>query len=149
MTQTSSTSHADRARGVTFFAIANAVSFVLTLLFWGAVFFRKLIPFPGDLVSLAERGNAAVTYGFMLGDVLYSAPLLLFGCIGLWRLRSWGWLATQMANALWIYSMTVILFRDAYTTMSPGGVIFIPFTLIAIWAIPYLWRRRSDFGITR
>ena len=149
MTQTSLNSDSRRSRGVTFLAIANAVALIITLLFWGAVFFRRLIPLPGDLISTAERGNAAVTYGFMLGDVLYSAPLLLLGSIGLWRLRSWGWMTTQMANILWIYSMTVILLRDAYTTMSPGGLIFIPFTLIAIWAIPYLWKRRADFGITR
>ena len=52
-----------------------------------------------------------------------------------------------MANALWVYSMTVIPLRDAYTTMSPGGILFIPFLVVAVWAIPYLWQRRRDFGI--
>jgi hypothetical protein len=83
----------------------------------------------------------------MLGDVVYSAPLLLLAAVGLWRVRSWGWLAAQMANALWIYSMTVILLRDYYSAWSPGGLLFVPFTLVAIGSIPYLWVRRQVFGI--
>lgn len=147
MTQPSSVTDRGRSRGLTFLSIVNAIALVITILFWGAVFFGRLVPFPGDLTSLPDRANSAVTYGFMAGDVLYSVPLLLMTCIGIWRLRSWGWMTAQMANILWIYSMTVILLRDAYTTFSPGGVLFIPFTIVAIWAIPYLWIRRNDFGI--
>lgn len=136
-----------RTGGLTFLSIVNGIAFVITILFWGLVFFRHLVPSPWELSSLADRANSAVTYGFMMGDVLYSAPLLLMACLGLWRLTSWGWLAAQMANALWIYSMTVILFRDVFTILSPGGLLFIPFTLIAMWGIPYLWVRRRDFGV--
>ncbi len=139
----------DRFGGITFLAIVNAVALVITLLFWGIVFFRRLVPFPGELISLADRANSAVTYGFMIGDMFYSAPLLFLAWLGLWRLKSWGWMAAQMVNALWIYSMTVVLLRDAYTVMSPGGLLFIPFTLVAVWAIPYLWINRGQFGITR
>jgi hypothetical protein len=138
-----------RSGGLTFLAIVNAVALVITILFWGMVFFRHLVEFPGNLTAMADRANSAVTYGFMIGDILYSAPLLLLAWLGIWKLKSWGWLAAQMANALWIYSMTVILFRDAYTAMSPGGLLFIPFALISIWAIPFLWMHRQDFGITR
>jgi hypothetical protein len=136
-----------RPGGITLLAIVNGVALVLTLVFWGLVYFGRLVPDPGSLGSLAERANAAVTYGFMLGDVIYSAPLLLLAALGLWRLRSWGWLAAQMANALWVYSMTVILLRDYYSAWSPGGLLFIPFTLVAIGSIPYLWMRRQAFGI--
>lgn len=142
-----STTDRRRTRGVTFLAAVNAAGFVITLLFWGFVFVKRLVPLPGSLAGVADRANAAVTYGFMIGDVVYSAPLLLAAAIGLWRLRSWGWLAAQIANALWIYSMTVILFRDAYTRLSPGGLVFLPFAAVAVWAIPYLWRRRALFGI--
>jgi len=147
MTRLSTDSDRHRSGGLTFLSIVNAVALAITVLFWGMVFFRRLVPFPSDLTSLADRANSAVTYGFMIGDILYSAPLLLLAWLGIWRLKSWGWMAAQMANALWIYSMTVILFRDAYTTMSPGGLLFIPFTLVAIWAIPFLWMHRKDFGI--
>ncbi|MBN2426530.1 MAG: hypothetical protein JXR46_04475 [Calditrichaceae bacterium] len=148
MIKVTEATHKTRLTGFTFLAIINAVAFFVTIIFWGLVFFSHLIPFPGELSSSAERGNSAVTYGFMLGDVFYSAPLLLLAWLGLWKVKSWGWLAAQMANILWIYSMTVILLRDANTSMSPGGLLFIPFLLISIWAIPYLWINRKEFGIS-
>jgi hypothetical protein len=147
MTQTATNSVRRRSGLLTFLSIVNAIALFITLLFWGMVFAKRLIPFPGDLTAMTDRANSAVTYGFMIGDILYSAPLLMLAWLGLWRLRSWGWLAAQMANALWIYSMTIILIRDYYTTRSPGGVFFIPFTIVAIWAIPYLWIHRRDFGV--
>jgi len=136
-----------RPRGVAFLAIVNLVAFVVTVVFWALVYFGQLVPRPGSLESLTERANAAVTYGFMLGDVLYSVPLLFLAGVGLWRLRVWGWLAAQMANALWIFSMTVVLLRDSYSTWTPGGLLFIPFALVAIGSIPYLWVQRWAFGI--
>ena len=132
---------------IVFLAIINFVAFFITIAFWSLVYFRRLVPLPGEITSLAERSNAAVTFGFMIGDAFYSAPLLLLAGFGLWRLRSWGWLTSQMVNILWIYSMTVILLRDAYSTWSPGGLLFIPFTVVALWAIPYLWIQRRTFGI--
>ncbi len=136
-----------RTVGFTFLSIVNAVGLCITVAFWAVIFFRHAIPYPNELVSLPERANAAVTYGFMIGDILYSVPLLCLSWIGLWRMKSWGWLAAQMTNALWVYSMTVILLRDAYTQISPGGLLFVPFALIAIWSIPYLWIHRTKFGI--
>jgi hypothetical protein len=103
------------------------------------------VPSPGDLTVIAERVNVATTRGFLIADLLYSVPLLMIATIGLWKMRSWGWTAAQMVNALWIFSMTVIWTRDIYSTLSPGGILFIPFTLIAIWAIAYLWRQRRLF----
>ncbi len=143
----SSDSGRRRSGGLTFLSIVNGIAFIITLLFWGAVYFGRLVPLPGSLTIAAERANSAVTYGFMIGDILYSCPLLMLACLGIWRLTSWGWMAAQMVNALWVYSMTVILLRDAFTKLSPGGLLFIPFALIAIWAMPYLWLRRRDFGV--
>jgi hypothetical protein len=145
MTTTSSRSINTRPTGVSALAIINGIAFFLTLAFWGIVAFKKLVPFPSELSVMSERANAAVTWGFLLGDMLYSAPLLLLAAVGLWRLSALGWTAAQMANILWIYSMTVILLRDAYTVFSPGGLLFLPFPLISVWAIGYLWKRRSLF----
>ncbi len=150
-TMTNSNARVARVRpsGITFLAVVNYVACGVTLVFWSLVFLGQLVPTPGSLQSEVERANAAVTYGFMLGDVLYSVPLLLLAGAGLWRLRAWGWLAAQMANALWIYSMTVILLRDFYSRWSPGGLLFVPFAAVAVWAIPYLWRQRRAFGVER
>jgi hypothetical protein len=147
MTQTKMNPIQRRPAGLTFLSVVNAVAAVITVLFWGMVWLRRLVPFPGGLESAADRANSAVTYGFMIGDILYSVPLLLLAWLGIRRLKAWGWMAAQMANALWVYSLTVILFRDAYTALSPGGLLFTPFALAAVWAIPYLWKHRKDFGI--
>ena len=52
-----------------------------------------------------------------------------------------------MVNVLWIYSMTVIWMRDAFTGISPGAMLFTPFVLVAVWATYYLWRSREMFGV--
>ena len=135
-----------RPKAVAAIAIINGVAFLLTIVFWLMVFVKQLVPSPDELAAFAERANAATTYGFGIGDLVWSLPLLLLSCIGLWRMRFWGWTAAQMVNALWVYSMTVILIRDAYTKLSPGGVLFTPFALIAVWATYYLWKHRNIFG---
>lgn len=136
-----------RPSGITFLAVVNCIACVVTIVFWALVFFGRLVPPPGSLQSEPERANAAVTYGFMLGDLIYSVPLLLLAGAGLWRLRTWGWLAAQMANALWLYSMTIILLRDSYSRWSPGALLFVPFAALALWAVPYLWNQRRAFGV--
>jgi hypothetical protein len=134
-----------RPAGVSAIAIINGIAFLLTLVFWGMVAVEKLVPFPSELSVLSERANAAVTWGFLVGDIVFSAPLLLLAAIGLWRLSALGWTAAQMVNILWVYSMTVILMRDAFTVLSPGGMLFLPFALIAVWATVYLWKHRGLF----
>lgn len=149
MTEQSEKSHLERPKGVTIIAIINAVGFLVTLLFWGLVFFKHLVPAPGELTTATERANAATTYGFMIGDILWSAPLLFFATTGLWRPRPWGWMSAQMVNALWIYSMTVIWTRDAYNAISPGALLFTPFAVAALWATFYLWNHRDLFWAAR
>jgi hypothetical protein len=134
-----------RPTGVTFLVIINALGCIITLLFWLSILFSNLVPSPGDLTVFAERINAATTRGFLIADLFYSVPLLFIATIGLWNLRPWGWTAAQMVNVLWIFSMTVIWTRDIYGKFSPGGILFLPFTLIAIWAIAYLWQQRRLF----
>jgi hypothetical protein len=141
-----SASTVQRPAGITFLVAVNWIALILTLLFWSAVLLKRLVPAPGGLTELAERANAATTYGFLTADLAISAPLLLLAALGLRRLQFWGWTAAQAANALWIYSMTVIWMRDAYSVISPGAVLFTPFALIAAWAFAYLWTRRARFG---
>jgi len=134
-----------RPVAISIIAVVNGIGFVLTLLFWLFVLFGKLVPYPSTLTVLSERANAATTYGFGLGDLIWSTPLLFLSCIGLWQMRFWGWTTAQMTNALWVYSMTVILIRDSYTKISPGSILFTPFALIAFWAMYYLWKQRQAF----
>jgi hypothetical protein len=94
---------------------------------------------------MPERANAATTWGFLIGDIAFSAPLLLLATIGLWKPRAWGWTAAQMVNIVWVYSMTIIILRDTYTSFSPGGMLFIPFVPAAVWSMFYLWKQRELF----
>ena len=134
-----------RPAGVTFLVIINALGCIITLLFWFSILFSKLVPSPDDLTVFAERVNAATTRGFLIADLIYAVPLLFMAAAGLWRIRSWGWTAAQMVNVLWIYSMTLVWIRDLYGKISPGGLLFLPFALISVWAIWYLWRQRHLF----
>lgn len=130
---------------VKFLSAANALGLILTVLFWAAVLMKRLVPLPGGITGLSERANAATTYGFMAGDILWSVPLLALAALGLRRRKFWGWTAAQMANILWIYSMTVIWIRDGYSSVSPGAVLFTPFALLALWSLGYLWKHRGLF----
>lgn len=136
---------AKRPKAVAFLVIINGIALVLTLVFWLLVLLKRLVPPPSEFTVLSEKANAATTYGFAIGDLVWSTLLLFLSCVRLWRMRFWGWTAAQMTNALWIYSMTVVLIRDFYTTLSPGGVLFTPFALIAVWATYYLWKQRQLF----
>jgi len=125
-------------------SIVNFAALVLTMAFWSLAFIK--LPFPSSLNNIAERANMATTFGFGIADIIWSIPLLLFGGIGLWKLKPWGWLFAQMANVLWWYSLTIILYRDFFTrTVSPGAVIFLPFALFAFWAAFRLWKDRNIF----
>jgi hypothetical protein len=148
MSDNSRNSSYPRPAGVTFLVIINALGCIITLLFWLSILFSKLVPSPADLTLFAERVNAATTRGFLIADLVYSVPLLFVATIGLWRMRPWGWTAAQMVNALWLFSMTVIWIRDLYGKISPGGLLFLPFTLIALWAIRYLWQQRYLFWLS-
>jgi hypothetical protein len=134
-----------RPRAISVIAFINAIGFVITIAFWLLVLLNRLVPSPGGLGSALERANAATTYGFLVGDLLWSVPLLLLAAVGLWRMRFYGWTAAQMVNALWVYSLTVIWMRDIYVAPSPGGVLFLPFALLALWGSAVLWKHRILF----
>jgi hypothetical protein len=135
----------DRRLGVRVIAVVNAVSAVVTVAFWGLVYIRLFGA--GTITDPVVRASAAATLGFLVGDVVWALPLLIVSVAGLWRRRLWGWLSAQLVNVLWVYSMTVVWVRDVYAgSLSPGAVLFAPFTLFAFWATVYLWRSRDAFS---
>lgn len=138
-------SNAPRPLAVSIIAVINAVGLLITIAFWALVALKPAVPPPGTFESLPERVNAATTYGFMIGDLIWSVPLLAIAAIGLWKVRFYGWTAAQMANALWVFTLTVTWYRDAYAGISPGAVIFLPFALAAVWAAVVLWKERARF----
>jgi hypothetical protein len=125
-------------------AIINGVAAVLHLSFW-ILAFTKLASISSQN-SVSDTMNLATTYGFGIADIIWSVPLLLLGSIGLWKNKLIGWLTAQLANVLYWYSFTVILFRDFVSnSLAPGTILFLPFALFAFWAAFYLWKQRNLF----
>jgi hypothetical protein len=98
------------------------------------------------LIDPVEKYSNASAYGFMFADLIWAVPVLIISIPGLLKMKFWGWTAAQLVNFLWFYSLSAIVFRDVYIgSMSPGGIIFLPFGAAAIWAFIYLWRKRNLF----
>lgn len=55
-----------------------------------------------------ERAIAAVSWGEAAADVLVQGPLILVSLIGIWRQRSYGYVACITTAILWIY-VTLLL----------------------------------------
>jgi len=134
-----------RPRGVTVIAVVNAFAAVLTIAFWGLVLARLFAP--GAVVPAGmDAGSVSTVYGFMVGDFVWAVLTLVVSAAGLWRMKAWGWVAAQMVNILWIYSLTVIWCRDLHLgAISPGAVLFSPFVLFSVWAVFHLWSVRGEF----
>lgn len=130
--------------GIKLIVAINGFAAILHIVFWSLVFLR--LPSPWSGVEIVEKHDLIVTYGLGIADLLWSAPLLAAGSILLKKRLLVGWLAAQMANVLWWYSFTFILFRELSTMhIRPGTVVFLPFALFSLWSAWYLWKVRSSF----
>ena len=116
-------------------ATVNGIAAVLHFIFWAFVFLK--VPL--------EPSEKITAYGLGIADMLWSVPLLAIGSIALYKQRFIGFLAAQMANVLYWYSFTFILFREFNTHFRPGTFLFLPFALFSFWAAWYLWKVRSVF----
>lgn len=133
-----------RILGITIIVIVNSVATVITLAFWILVLSRF---FGGaHLYLVLEKASVASTLGFIVADFVWAIPLLIMSVIGLWHLRFWGWMAAQLVNILWFYSLTAAWVRDLYlVNISLGNLLFLPFALFAMWSTVYLWNVRNLF----
>ncbi len=137
-------SSSNRTTWIKIIALINGLAVILHLFFWITAFVK--LPAISSQRNLADRINIATTYGFGIADIIWSIPLLLIGSIGLWKKTEIGWLAALLANALYWYSITVIIVRDLSSdSFSPGLILFLPFTLISFWTTYFLWKNRSLF----
>ncbi len=133
-----------RPSGVTVIIIVNIIASVITIIFWYLVS-RRLFGSNGNQIQL-DKFSAGSTFGFMIADIIFAVPVLIISIPGLRKMRFYGWTAAQMANILWLYSLTAVLIRDLYSSMvSPGSLLFLPFALFSVWGIIYLWKKREIF----
>ena len=131
----------NRPIGIIVIVIINLFAAILTITFWSLIL--KLLFLTNQ--NTIDKLSLGSTLGFLIADLIW-AILLLLSAFGLWKLKFWGWVAAQMVNILWIYSMTVIWVRDLYSNMiSPGTFIFSPFIVFSFWAIIYLFKVKDIF----
>ena len=130
--------------GLRVISIVNGTAGLLHAVFWIAVFFH--LPALRDVSLPEERLDLIVTYGLGVADMVWCVPLLLTSAVLLPKRFLSGWLIAQMANVLWWYSYTFILFREwRLEALRPGTLLFLPFALFSFWSAYYLWRSRAVF----
>jgi len=124
----------------------NSIAAVITLIFWLLIIFKVYLGSGNEIMM--DTVSKASTLGFLIADLIWAVPMLIISVPGLLKLSSWGWTAAQMANILWMYSLTSLWVRDLYIGLiSPGDYLFLPFALFSIWSAYYLWLHRSQFNI--
>lgn len=130
-------------KGIKLIASVNGAAAILHVVFWSFIFLR-LTHVPTNIAEM-DKTDLTVTYGLGIADLLWSVPFLFIGSIWLLKHLLIGWLAAQMANALWWYSFTFILFREYHTHIRPGTILFLPFALFSTWSAWYLWNVKDVF----
>jgi len=89
------------------------------------------------------QSDIALIYGFAASDLVWSQLFSFLTVIGLWKMKSWGWTAAMMVNAIWIMIYSIV--RALLWTFSYEILLFTPFAVYAGIASIYLWRIRDLF----
>jgi len=118
---------------------------VLLFLFGLLAFFGSLFLWGEGFILQFPKG---VDYSFPVADILVNAPASILASIGLWRLKGYGYVASQLAAGLYIYASVKI-----FVEVAQGGPPYpleiigpqVLAVLVAIGLIFYLWRVRDLF----
>lgn len=124
----------------------NCIAVIVTIFFWIFVLFKIFInPSSETTMDIASKAS---TFGFLISDLIWAVPLLIISIPGLIKLKFYGWTSAQLANILWIYSLTNLWVRDIYIgIITPGDILFLPFAIFSIWSAYCLWSNRDKFNI--
>ena len=106
-----------------------------------------ILDITGVLKNVLLSDFTRVQYvGFLASD-LFAMPLLLVSIIGLLKMKFWGYVATQMEMATWIYSSV----GSFVMAVQKGGddifvLIWSPVYIgFAIYVVLYTWKIRVRF----
>jgi hypothetical protein len=130
---------------VTLIVIINLIGWITTEGIWVYFHLTGQIPPIESAGSYWEKAYFGLVNGFTVADAVWSNLSLVFSIIGLWRMKSWGWMAAIMANTIWLYSMTFSLVRDVHIGLTPGTAFFLIFAIFAVFSTIYLWNKRALF----
>ena len=118
---------------------------VLLFLFGGFAFFGSLFMWgEGFLFSFPE----GVDYAFPVTDILVNAPASIIAALGLWRMRRYGYVASQFAAGFYVYA-SVEIFVQVIQEGPPYPLEILAPQVVAVAVaavlVLYLWRIQSRF----
>lgn len=115
--------------------LISLFAFFGSLFMWGEGF---LLSFP-----------PGADYRFPITDILVNAPASMIAAIGLWKMRRYGYVASQFVAGFYIYA-SVEIFVELIQAGPPYAIeIIIPQLIavaVAIILVVYLWRIQDLFS---
>jgi len=109
-------------------------AFVGSLFLWGE----------GFLPNFPE----GVDYSFPIADILINTPANIIAAVGLWRLKRYGFVASQFCAGFYLYASVEIFVKVGQGDLPASLEIILPQVLailVAISLIFYLWRVQDTF----
>jgi hypothetical protein len=91
---------------------------------------------------------AGVDLAFPVTDILVNAPASIAAAVGLWKMRQWGYAASQFVAGFYIYASVEIFVHVVQEGPPYAEEIVAPqilAVLVAIALVVYLWRIRDRF----
>ena len=89
-----------------------------------------------------------VDLSFPIADLAVNAPASIIAAIGLWKLKKWGYVASQFVAGFYIYASVKIFVMVAQAGPPYAPEILVPqvlAVLVAIGLVFYLWRVQGLF----
>ena len=125
----------------------NGVRILAVLLFVFGVFafFGSLFMWGEGFLFSFPHG---VDYAFPVTDILVNAPVSIIAALGLWRMRRYGYVASQFAAGFYIYA-SVEIFVQVIQEGPPYPLEIVAPQVVAVAVavvlVLYLWRIQSRF----
>lgn len=120
---------------------------ILLFLFSLLAFFGSLFMWGEGFLFTFPQG---ADYRFPVTDILVNAPASMIAATGLWRMRRFGYVASQFVAGFYIYA-SVEIFVEVVQAGPPYAIeIIIPQVLavtLAVFLLLYLWRIQDLFGV--
>lgn len=89
-----------------------------------------------------------VDYTFPITDIIVNAPAALIAAIGLWRMKKYGYVASQFFAGFGIYASVEIFIKVVQGSLPYSPEILIPqmfAVLLSMVLVIYLWRINEEF----
>ncbi len=114
--------------------ITGIFAFAGSVFMWGKGF---ILDFP-----------KGVDYSYPVTDIIVNVPVSLIAAVGLWRLKRYGYIASQIFSGFAIYASVEIFVKAVQGDLAGSIEIIFPqifAVLLAIVLIVYLWHKKDEF----